>query len=469
MDIHDIKKIIQQGESANVEFKTSTAKLKNACETLCAFLNAQGGTVLIGVKDNGDIVGQEITDKTRLEISNFISKIEPPVSVDVDYISMSNGKFVIIMVVEPNFSSGPYVFCGKPYWRVETSTKPMPQQKYHQLLIEKSNHFISWDSEVRVDIKFEHLDGDEILKTLNESIERGRTEAKLATNDPVKALLRLKLMKNGLLTNAAGILFCLDAEEHYPQCLFRLARFKGLTKSTILDSKRIYGNAFAQIEEAEQFIMRHMSISSEFAPGKLARVDNPEYPLRAVREAIVNAISHRDYTIKGGSISVMMYDDRLEITSHGTLPNGITVEELKETHESFPRNEKITHVLYKRGLIESVGTGTQEMVEESRKIGAPDPEYIERGTTFAVRFYSNPKIQTPSVFGEVVVPRHQEILKVMASLDECTTTQILQKMSSPPTDRTLRSDLSKLEKLGYVLRRGEGRGTLWKLVCTTVS
>ncbi len=460
MNLNELEKLIHQGESETLEFKTSTAKLKSIFETLCAFLNAKGGTVLVGVKDDGRIVGQEVTDQTSLEISNKIIKLEPPAPTNVEYVLIKNNTYVIKLTATPNFSSVPYAFDGKPFWRIGSSTRPMPQQQYQQLLLDKANKLQPWDSEPAADLALEDLDETEIITTLEESIKRGRTKAKFATTNIKSALQALGLLKNSALTNAIGILFCKNAQAYYPQSLLRLAYFKGLTKREILDSKRIYGNAFVLLEEIETFLMRHMSISSEFIPGKIAREDYPEYSLRAIREAIVNAICHRDYRIQGGSISFMMYEDRLEITSHGTLPSGITLEELKKTHESFPRNSKITHVLYKRGLIESVGTGTQEMIEECRAIGSPDPQYIERGTTFVVQFYKNPQRGQK----DDLKLRQKEILTIMAALGECTTTKIKESMKAPPTDRTLRNDLAHLEKQNYVSRRGEGSGTTWKLI-----
>jgi ATP-dependent DNA helicase RecG len=464
MDIEGLKKLIAGGESVELEFKTSTAKLKNACETLCALVNTRGGAVLIGVKDDGSIIGQHVTDETRLEISNLIAKFEPPIGISAEYILVSKDKYVILMSVTPNHSTVPYTFDGRAYWRLESSTKRMPQQRYNELLLEYANKLKPWDAELANQISVDDLDSEEVIETLNESIERGRTESKLATNNVTDALLRLKMIKNKMLTNAAGVLFCRDAESDYPQCLIRLARFKGVAKGNIVDSKRIYGNAFQLMEEAEIFIMRHMSISSEFIPGKMARLEHPEYSLRAAREAIVNAICHRDYTIIGGSISVMMYDDRLEVSSHGTLPNGISIQDLLTTHESIPRNEKITHIMYKRGIIESVGMGTQEIFEECKKIGAPDPQYIERGNIFVVVLRSNPLVRNHDEKKLIMNPRHLEILKIMTSFEGgCTTTQILKLMTSPPTDRTLRSDLTELEKQDYVVRQGDGRTTLWML------
>jgi len=460
MNIDELKLLVSESESETLEFKSSTAKLKSVFETLCAFLNTKGGVVLIGVKDDGRIVGQEVTDQTNLEIANMIAKHDPPSPIDIEYITAKNNKHVIKLTAIPNAWLMPYVFDGKPFWRIGPSTRLMPRQHYQQLLLDQANTSNPWDAEVAHHLAIKDLDEDEVMNTLNESIERGRTKATLSTNDPMAALHTLGLLKNGALTNAAGILFCKDAETYFPQSLLRLVCFKGSTKSEILDSRRIYGDSFVLLEEIETFLMRHMSIASEFVPGKMARIDYPDYSLRAIREAMVNAICHRDYSMDGGSISVMMYNNRLEITSHGTLPRGITLEELKKTHESFPRNSKITHVMYKRGVIESAGTGTQEMLEECKTIGAPEPEYIERGTTFVVLFYKN--VQDLQKVGLLI--RQKEILKIMATLGECTTTQILEDMKAPPTDRTLRSDLARLEELGYIARQGEKRATTWWLL-----
>lgn len=327
------------------------------------------------------------------------------------------------------------------------------------MLLQKARQLAPWDAEPADNLSINDLDQKEIINTLDESIKRGRTKAELASDDPKTALRILGLLKEDVPVHAAGVLFCKDAQSQCPQCLLRLVRFKGVTKSNILDSRQIYGNAFLQLTEAENFLMRHMSISSEFVPGKMARIDHPEYSLRAVREAMVNAICHRDYSIQNGSISFMMYDDRLEITSHGNLPQGISLNDLKKTHDSFPRNAKITHVMYKRGIIESVGTGTQEMLAECRAINAPEPEYMERGTTFVVQLLANPKTQHT----DILTARQREILTIITARGSCTTTNILESMKAPPTDRTLRNDLSLLEKLGYVARQGKGRSTTWRL------
>jgi ATP-dependent DNA helicase RecG len=455
LSLHNIEILVKQGESNNLEFKTSTANLHSVCETLCAFLNGgKDGTVLIGVKNNGKIVGQDVSDNTRLEIANVFSKLEPPTSVSVDYAVIEKNKYVIKMTVISNPSLAPYVFDGKPYWRVESQTKPMPQQRYHQLLLERSNKIDGWELTKAEHIGIDDLNKNQIIDAVNESIRRSRMEARLATEDPNEALLRLKLLVNGNISKAAVVLFCKDPMPYYPQCLLRMAAFKGKDKSDMFDSKRVHGNAFVLLEEAEHFLSHHMSINSEFIPGKMARKDIPDYPPRAIREAMVNAICHRDYTIQGGSISLMIYSDRLEVSSHGTLPFGVTTDELRQTHESQPRNERITNVMNKVGIIESVGTGTEEMIKECKALGKPEPEYIERGNTFVVCFKT-------SDTSEKLNERQNKILSLLKLHDGLQNADILNKLDLDITNRTLRRDLSYLMDLNLVRLEGKGISATW--------
>lgn len=456
MDIHQIEKLIEQGESTNLEFKTSTAKLHSVFETICAFLNANGGTVLIGVKNDGQIIGQDVTDNTRLEIANLLSKLEPPTTLEISYIPMEKNKFVIKIDATPNRASMPYVLDGKPYWRVESSTKMMPQQRYQQLLVEKNHKLHSWELAKPEHFAIEDLDRTEIINAINDAIGRGRMEPGLATENPREALMRLKLIVNGNITNAAVVLFSSDPMPYYPQCSLRLAKFRGADKSDLLDSKRIHANAFVLLREAEHFLMRHMSVRSEFIPGKMARKDIPDYPPRAIREAMINAICHRDYTIRGGSISLFIYADSLEITSHGTLPVGITIDDLRHTHESLPRNERIAYALVKLGVIESVGTGTQEMIKECIAIGKPEPKYFERGNTFVVSFNRSSAIPELS-------ERQNKILSLLKELDGLKSTEIKQKLGIDITDRTLRRDLNFLMELKLIYLEGRGVSAIWRI------
>jgi ATP-dependent DNA helicase RecG len=191
MDIHQIEKIADQGESNNLEFKTSTAKLHSIFETICAFLNGSGGTVLIGVKNDGQIIGQDVTDNTRLEIANLLSKLEPPTSLDIDYVPVEKNKYVIKIYAVSNRLFIPYIFDGKPYWRVESSTKLMPQQRYHQLLLERTRKTDGWELAKAEHYTIDDLDKEKIINQLDESISRKRMDARFATDNPMDALQQI--------------------------------------------------------------------------------------------------------------------------------------------------------------------------------------------------------------------------------------------------------------------------------------
>jgi ATP-dependent DNA helicase RecG len=175
------------------------------------------------------------------------------------------------------------------------------------------------------------LDLDEIDRTVRDAVQCGRLESQ--PSNPLDSLDRLQLRVDGKLLQTAVVLFGRKFMPFHPQCTVRLARFKGTDKSEFLDQRQLHGHAFQILDEAMHFILRNIPISGHFEPGKLERQDVPLHPPLALREALVNAICHRDYTIAGGAIFVAIFDDRLEVpawasclqespwpTSSGTMP-----------------------------------------------------------------------------------------------------------------------------------------------------
>src|SRR5579863_3036149 len=133
MNLRDLKKIVKSGESDIIEFKASTGQLSRAAETLCAFLNKNGGMLLFGIKDDGEIVGEKVTDNTKRDIANQLNRIEPHPDIDTLFVPVSKDKEIIILIAKPG-TSGPYVCGGRPYVRVQSTTKVMPQEEYKRLL-----------------------------------------------------------------------------------------------------------------------------------------------------------------------------------------------------------------------------------------------------------------------------------------------------------------------------------------------
>lgn len=466
MNLEELEKLIATKERDSLEFKKSTMLLKSAAQTLCGFLNNGGGVVLIGISDSGKIVGQHVTDNTRQEIARELHKFEPFSKIKTEYIDLPNSdKTVIVLTAHYEPDGIPYAYDGRAYERIDSTLIKMTQPKYHQLLLEKTLKPKVWEK-LPASIGFSELDGEEIIDTIKEGIERGRFSPSISTKDPKEALIRLKLLNNNVVTNAAAVLFCKDPLPEYSQCIIRLIRYRGVEKGNFIDNKQIYGNTFVLLREAEAFLNRHISIAARFEPGKIQRIDEPTYPPKGVREAIINAISHRDYTIVGGAVTISIYDDRLEVISHGKLPNGIKIPDLKTKHESLPRNELIAHTLFRRGVIESVGTGTQEMIKSCKELGMKEPEFIEHGNTFSVIFKAKEDLRTIKISEEYTYQltlRQKAIVELLQENNMLSFTDILTRLEKPPSGTTLKRDLSILKKHHIVDVRGKTWSAVWFL------
>lgn len=458
MNLEKIRQLVSRGESATLEFKKTTANLKNAAETLCGFLNNRGGIVLIGVTDDKKIVGQDVNDQTMLDIAQTLKRFEPSANIDVQYIDFENNKKIIVLTAIPDSRSVPYIFDGRSYEKNESSKGVMPQTRYQQLLLQRSMNPISWESQIAIGVSVDDLDEKEIISALKDITQKKRLESALTSDKVSDILTRLRLMDAGQITNAAVVLFAKEIPSNYLQCVIRMARFRGLQKSDFIDSRHVFGNAFQLLKEAQTFIDRNTAISSRFETGNMARIDEPEYPADAIREALINAICHREYSSSGGSITLIIYEDRMEIASSGMLPPGITMDELAKTHTSHPRNSRITNVFFRRGFIESMGIGTQEIIKSCSEAKMREPEFYEQAGCFVVKMWS--RHQYSSINTSDLSERQQHIFALLQD-KELSPRDILALLKEKITDRTLRNDLQSLKKGGYADSRGEGRQTLW--------
>ncbi len=241
-----------------------------------------------------------------------------------------------------------------------------------------------------------------------------------------------------------------------------MARFKGIDKTEFLDNRQIHGHGFKLLDDAMLFLQRHLPVAGRIQAGLFERVDEPLFPVAALREALVNAICHRDYSHPGGGISLAIYDDRLEIWSDGTLPFGLRVEDLKQDHLSRPRNPLVAGVFYRRGLFEQWGRGTQKIVELCVKAGHPEPEFIEQAGAVGVRFLPSSYI-APNRVAHDLTSRQRQILQILSG-DKFPLRDIMKRLTSPPASATVRDDLYHLKRMGLIELKGRGRGAIWVLV-----
>lgn len=389
-NLNIIQNLTAEKEGGKVEFKQTTGQLERGMETLCAFLNGEGGTVLFGVADNGKIIGQEVSDKTKRDIAEAIGRLEPTATVQVSYVPLPDGeKKIIALHVEDSRMERPFTYKNRPYMRVESTTVAMPQQKYNELLLDRDGVRHRWELFDDPDLTLNDIDENEVLKTVRLGIDCGRLPENTG-NDIPAILEKFSLMRNGVLNHAAAILFAnREMPANYPQCLLRLARFRGTDKMEFIDSQRIYGNIFQQLDAAIAFLFKHLSLSGRIEG--LEREERLSVPYKAVREGVLNSLAHRSYREAGGSVGIAIYDDRVEIENPGSFPHGWDVEKMASEHCSEPQNPIIANVLYKRKLLENWGRGISLMEEECRKAGLPSPEYRLGGGFVVLVFRYAPK------------------------------------------------------------------------------
>lgn len=396
-NIEDIKELIALTECEKIEFKETTGQLDHGMETLCAFLNGHGGTILFGISDKGKIIGQSVADTTKRSIAEAINRLEPTATVQVSYVPVpGTDKMIIAFHVEDSSASRPFCYKGRPYYRVESMTSTMPQAMYNQLLIVRDEAKSRWELQRNATLSLNDMDENEILKTVRLGIESGRLPENTGNNVPI-ILEKFGLLVDGVLNNAAAVLFANRELVEYPQCLIRLARFKGTDKMIFVDNQRVQGNLFKLLDAAMSFIFKHLSLSG--TTDTLERQEHLTIPYKAIREGVVNSLCHRQFRTPGSSVGIAIYDDRVEIENPGMFPNDWDMDKMKSEHCSVPRNPLIANVLYKRKLLENWGRGIGLMIEECKKVNLPEPEYKMSGgfVILVFRYGENNRISTAQV------------------------------------------------------------------------
>lgn len=344
MTFEDIKKLTCRMETGQVEFKETTGQLERGMETLCAFLNGTGGTVLFGVNDKGKIIGQEVCDKTKRDIAEAIRRIEPFASIEVSYTAISDtNKSVIALFVEEQRYMRPFSYKGRAYQRIESVTSVMSQEVYNHLVMQRGGKY-AWESMINSDLKISDLDEQAIMGAVRGGIRSGRLPETTIREDISTILEKFNLLHEGKLNNAAAVLFGRNFY-YYPQCLLRLARFKGTTKDEFIDNQRVNGNIYNLLDVAMAFFFKHLSLSGKIEG--LYREEELSIPYKALRESCINAFCHRAYHRPGSSVGIAIYDDRVEIENSGTFPLDMTIDKLLSGHNSEPQNLIIANVLYK--------------------------------------------------------------------------------------------------------------------------
>jgi len=462
MEAANLIALVARGESDMLEFKKSTGQRTRIAETVCGFANAAGGQVLVGVSDRGELVGQHMGSHTLEDLQREFAEIEPPLYPDIDLVPVDSSSSVLVVAVEAG-PSAPYVYRGRPYRRAGPTTVELPQSEYQRLLVERSHASLRWETRPS-GIGVDGVDGDELRRMVDEAVARGRLSAPGSRD--VRSLLRgLGLLTpEGEPSNACAVLFGerdVLARTHV-QCVLRMSRFRGTAKGEAVDSRHVVGNAFGLYRIGQQFFMDHLPVAGRIVPNLFEREDDPLYPPEALREALANALCHRDYSSGAGSIDIAIYDDRLEVVSSGGLHFGLTTDDLYRDHESRPWNPLIASAFHKCGIVEQWGAGTLKIVRLLQDAGLRQPEFEERARSLVVRFLPSGYIAPTRVVHDLS-PLQRELLEVLASLGASPLSTIRSALQLQAAERTVRENLALLRSLGMVASTGHGRGARWRV------
>lgn len=376
---------IKNGESKILELKEKLPDNKSIAKTVIAFANTSGGKIIVGINDKLNITGVDANSvySQKDKIASVIfDSCSPDILPEIYTINIGGKLLLAIEIFRGNLM--PYFLKseGKAegvYIRVGATNRKASPQIIEEL--QRHKRYVSFDEEINYDITVREPD---MLPIKARFAKIGKT-----LND--EKLRNLKLIKTDRsITYPTNALLILLGK--FPHCTVKCARFKGVTMETFIDKKEYRGNIFSVIENTQSFILNHINLSAKIEG--LYRTDSYEIPIVALREALINALIHRDYANFGRDVKVGVYDDIVNIVSPGALPNIVTVEDILRGRSEI-RNKVIANVFKELGLIEQWGSGISRTMIACKKAGLKQPRIRERGDFVDVEFY-RPKIEEMS-------------------------------------------------------------------------
>lgn len=248
-------------EGVDVEFKETTGQLNRGMETLCGMMNGGGGVIVFGVHNNGNITGQDISDKTTREIGEALRKFDPATNIQPTYIRIDNSeKMLIAFSCDVNEPGKPFMWDGKPYQRHDSVTSVMPREKFLRLCELEKGLTYKWEDIVNERLTVSELDEDLIHNIISGAVRRGRLTSSALNDTTISALKRFKVMRGDSLCNSAAVLFGKDLYD-YNDFKLRLARFKGTVRRDFIDNMQVEGNIFELVDAAMSFFFKHLLLS----------------------------------------------------------------------------------------------------------------------------------------------------------------------------------------------------------------
>lgn len=362
-------------ENQLIEFKSDWRN--EHLKIISAFANGDGGELLIGLDDKGKPVGLKNSAKLLEDIPNRIRNklgIIPSVKLEKD-----KNKEIMRIGISP--SSVPISYDGRYYLRSGSTTFALEGSELSDFILKKSG--VTWDDLVEDEAGLEDINPKTLEKFSSYATDRLPS---VKDEKNVKSILtKLDLLKGSQIKKAAVLLFGIRPQKFYLQSQVKIGKF--LTDTEIITSDIVEGNLFEQVENTLE-VLRSKYLVSHITYEGIHRREILEYPYEALREAIINALTHRNYA-GTSAVQIRVFQDKLSIMNEGKLPPEVPVEKLKTDHVSKPRNPLLAKVFYLAGFIESWGRGTIKIVEKCLEQELPEPDFFEEYGVMKVVFYKD--------------------------------------------------------------------------------
>ncbi len=447
---HDeLQLLIHQGEGYNVEFKESFSK--NISREICAFANANGGKILLGVNDEGQIKGTTISNNLISQIYDIARNLDPPLKVEVSRLED------VLIINIPEGTDKPYSLNGKFYIRQGTNSQQLKRNEIRRFFQEEG--LVLFDEKPNYDYD---LEKDFAEATFEAFLEMSRTTPILGRYD---ILENLELIRNDYLKNAGVLLFCSKVTRFFPSATITCVLFRGRDKYKILDRKEFEQDLYANYQNVFNYLQS--KLNTEYIIKGGPREEKLELPESALREAILNAVAHRDY-FSNANIQVYVFSDRVEITNPGGLPPGMSYSDLGK--KSMPRNFLIFGLMQRMGLVEKVGPGILRLNQAMEEYRLEKP-LIEADENWFTIIFKRAELEKVSFEGRETTQKTREktgeksrekIIRLIKGTPQITLRELAEETGL--SIKGVEWNIKKLKIENILKREGPDKGGYWKVV-----
>jgi ATP-dependent DNA helicase RecG len=449
-------KLSQTLENQNVEFKSIWKD--DFLKHICAFSNSKGGTLFVGVDDKGTIVGIENSKKLLEDIPNkAIQFLGVTIAIDVN---KEGNKYYLAIFVNP--SPSPIAFKGRYYIRSGSTVQELSGNDLQHFILKKLGK--SYDELPIESATINDIDALSVRKFIKMAIKINRLSVDAEEDELQTVLFNLKLIgENSKLKNAAILLFGKNTPHYFSSVSFRIGKF-GNNHHDLKFHDVIEGNIFEMPEKVME-ILKSKYLTMPIRYEGIKRIEELEYPEEALREAILNAIIHRDYT--GVHIQLSVYENKIILWNPGSLPSKINIDRLKEKHPSIPKNRLIADIFFKAGYIEAWGRGIHKIVTEFMNAKLPEPIFENYAGGVQVTLLKDldkdlDRDLDKDLDKGVLTNNQIQILKEIEKNKDITQMELSRIIGI--NDKNIRNNIKKLKDLGLIERIGNTRTGYWKII-----